>query len=207
MVSVYFSLSLVFVIIIIQYIFNVLNSMSMEDDSPNGRITLSSKGFTRDFEKDVFLTSLTQSLQSPKRDVVSMTLNVFAHVTGLEVGSFFKFHQIWSVTQLVARFRRVTGSMESPNGLGPVARSSPRTPVSVPPPSLDNTHVKLFDRWFSQIIPLGMYHTLLLVTNVAPLLQDPRFSHTLGALGPKTHTVCVLFLSEDETDLGVSFND
>ena len=80
----------------------------MEDDSPDGRITSSSKGFhfaprcpweittssTHSsficaFDDDVFLTSLTQRLQPPQSDVVSMLLNAFAHATGLEVGSFF----------------------------------------------------------------------------------------------------------------------
>lgn len=52
--------------------------------------------------------------------------------------------------------RRPKLSKESSNGLTPVPRSRPRIPVSVSPPSLDNTHVKLFGRWFSQIIPLVM---------------------------------------------------
>ena len=54
--------------------------------SPSSRIHSS---FIRDFEEDVILTSLTQVLQPPQRDAVSMVLNAFAHVAGLEVGSFF----------------------------------------------------------------------------------------------------------------------
>ena len=47
---------------------------------------------------------------------------------------------------------------------------------------------------FSQIIPLGMQHTLLLGTNFAPLLQAPRSFHTLGSLGPKSNAASHLFL-------------
>ena len=54
--------------------------------SPSSRIHSS---FIRDFEEDVILTSLTQALQPPQRDAVSMVLNAFAHAAGLEVGSFF----------------------------------------------------------------------------------------------------------------------
>ena len=80
----------------------------MEDDSPDGRITFSAKGFhfpprcpweitsssthisfICEFDDDLFLTSLTQALQSPHRDVVSMVSNAFAHAAGLEVGSSF----------------------------------------------------------------------------------------------------------------------
>ena len=105
-----------------------------------------------------------------------------------------------------ARFRRVPDSKESPTGLTPASRSRPRSPVSVPPPSLDNTHDKLFGKRFFQIIPLGMHHTLLLGTNFTPPLQAPRFSHTLGALDPKSHVDSQLFLRAAEDDLGVSFN-
>ena len=39
-----------------------------------------------------------------------------------------------------------------------------------------------------------------------PLLQAPRFLHTLGVLGPKSHPPSQLFLHTPEVDLGVSFN-
>ena len=73
------------------------------------------------------------------------------------------------------RFQRVSGSTESPNVLDPVARSSLRSLVSVPSPYLDNTHVKLFDKWFCQIIPLGIRHTVLLGTNLFPSFNLPGF--------------------------------
>jgi hypothetical protein len=98
----------------------------MEDDSPDGRITLSAEGvhfaprvdsytplyeitsshthssFIRDFEEDVFFTSLTPTLQPPQRDAVSMVLNAFAHASGLEVGSFFDA----SATHISAKMRQ-----------------------------------------------------------------------------------------------------
>ena len=40
-------------------------------------------------------------------------------------------------------------------------------------------------------------------TNVIPLLQTPRFSHTLGSPGPKTHTSSHLFVRAVETTLTV----
>ena len=84
------------------------------------------------------------------------------------------------------RFRRVSDSTESPNGLT-VARSNPWSLTSVPPGYMDNTHGKLFDTCLSQILPLVTKHTLFLGTIFGPLLQAPWFSHTLGALGPKPH--------------------
>ena len=105
-----------------------------------------------------------------------MVLNVFVHTAGLKLevfstplhcvilvlrcGSikenfliswFRKSHQLWLVTKLenlVARFGRVPDSKESSNGLAPESRSNPRRPDSVPPPSLDNTHTKLFGQCF-----------------------------------------------------------
>ena len=99
----------------------------------------------------------------------------------------------------------MTDSTESPNGLD-TARSNPRSLTFVPLPYLGNTHAKLFGTWFVQIIPLGTQHTLLFGTIFSPLLQDPRFSHTLGALGPKPHAACHLFLRAAEAVLDVSFN-
>ena len=52
---------------------------------------------------------------------------------------------------LVARFRRVPGSMESPNGLVPSARSSPRNLATVPPHFLDITQVKSFGKLLSYL--------------------------------------------------------
>ena len=51
-----------------------------------------------------------------------------------------------------------------------------------------------------------MQHTLLLGTNFTPILQAPRLSHTLGALGPKPHATSQLFLRAAEAALGASFN-
>ena len=161
-----------------------------------------------------------------------MVLNAFAHAAGLEVGSFFDASapQISANTReyqgessaltfpkippalvhnaagKAARFRRVPGSTASPTVLAPAARSSPRSLASIPPPYLDDTHAKLFGYWLCQILPLGIQHTLLLGTNFAPLLQAPRFPHTLGALGPKPHAAYQLFLRAAEAALGVSFN-
>ena len=86
------------------------------------------------------------------------------------------------------------------------ARSNPRSLASVLHPSLDNTHAKLFGKWFPQIIPLGTQHTLSLGTIFSPLHQAPRFSHTLRALGPKAHAASQIFLRAAEAALGVSFN-
>ena len=106
----------------------------------------------------------------------------------------------------VARFRRVPDSTESPNGLAPTSRSTPRNPTSVLPPSLDNTHTKLFGKCFFQILPLVIQLTHLLGTNFTPFLQDPRFSHTLGDLDPKSHAASQIFLRAEKVTLGVSFN-
>jgi hypothetical protein len=145
---------------------------------------------------------------SPQQGASSMVLNVFAHAVGLEVGSFFDVSdpQIGTNTReyqgessaltfpkiptglagnavgKTAGFRRVSGSRESFHVLAPAARSSPRILASVPSPYLDNTHVKLFGKWFSQIIPLGILHTLLLGTNFIPLLQVPRFCPELSSM-------------------------
>ena len=89
-----------------------------------------------------------------------MVLNVFTHVTGLEVGGFFNvsdpqvgvntgeypgesstltFPKIPTTPSGItdrkaARFRRVSSSKESPNILAPEPGSSPRSPVSVHSP-------------------------------------------------------------------------
>ena len=99
--------------------------------------------------------------------------------------------RLWLVTK-VSRFRRVSGSKESPNGLAPPVRSSPRSPASVPPPSLDNTHTKLFGKCFFQIIPLVMQHTLLFGTNF--VLPNSQFFSYPGSSRPKT-TYCSSTLS------------
>ena len=121
--------------------------------------------FDVQFEDGEFITSLTPALQS---GVGSVALNAFAHAAGLEVGSFFdasaphisantREYQgespaltvpkippalVGNAAGKVARFRRVPGSTESPNGLAPVSRYSPRSFASVSPPYLDNTHAK-----------------------------------------------------------------
>jgi hypothetical protein len=162
-----------------------------------------------------------------------MVLNAFAHDTGLEVGSLFDDSappisvnmseytgepSDLSVQQIppapvgndmgkVARIRRVTGSMKSPNGLVSSARSSPRSLASVPPHFLDNTQAKSFGKLFLQILPLCTQHTLLLGTNFDSILQDPSFYHTLGALGPKPPAFSQHFVRAEESALGVSFND
>ena len=162
----------------------------------------------------------------------SVIRNTFTHDTGLEGGSFFDVsapHMNANMREYkgepsdlidqkippalvgneigkVARFRRVPGSTELPNGLAPTARSRPRNHDSVPPPSLNNNHTKLFSKCFFQIIPSGIQHTLLLGTNFTSLPQAPRFSHTLGTLGPKPHASSQHFLRAAESTLGVSFN-
>ena len=84
-------------------------------------------------------------------------------------------------------------SKESPHGLAPVSRSRPRSLVSVPPHFLDNTQVKLFDKWFLQ--------------NFTSILQVPSFYHTFGgALGPKPPAFSQRFVRAGETVLSVSFN-
>ena len=108
------------------------------------------------FEEGEFVTSLRQVIHP--HVVGSMSLNAFAHVTGLEIGSFFydsapsisaKMSEYkgepsdLTVQQIlpalvgneigkVARIRRVSGSKESPNGLVPESRSNPRNLASVP---------------------------------------------------------------------------
>ncbi len=106
----------------------------------------------------------------------------------------------------VARIRRVPGSVESPNGLSSVSRSSPRILPSVPPHFLDNTQAKSFVKLFLQILPLSTEHTLFLVNNFDSILQVPSFYHTLGTLDPKTPTFSHHFVRAEEAALGVSFN-
>ena len=65
-------------------------------------------------------------------------------------------------------------SKESPNGLAPVARSSPRSLASVPPHFLDNTQAKLFGKWFLQILSVCTQHTLLLDTDCGVLACDAK---------------------------------
>ncbi len=123
-----------------------------------------------------------------------------------------KSRQLWLVTKLekVARFRRESGSKESPNGLVPPTRSRLRNPASVPPVPLDFTHTTLFGKWVCQIIPVGIWNTPLIDTNFIPtnfihLLQDPRF-HTLGVPGSKPPAFSQCFVRAEEDALAVSFN-
>ena len=78
-----------------------------------------------------------------------------------------------------SRLRRVPGFTEPLNDLAPVTGPSPRSFVSIPSTFLDDSHVKLLGKWFRQIIPLSMRHTLLPDTNYIPIPQPPRF-HTPG---------------------------
>jgi hypothetical protein len=69
-----------------------------------------------------------------------------------------------------ARFRRVPGSTELLNDLAPVAGSRPRSFDSILSPYFVDSHDKLIDNWFRQIIPLSMWHTLLSGINFIPIL-------------------------------------
>ncbi len=146
------------------------------------------------FEVGEFISSPTPALQS---GVGLVTLNDFTHTTGLEIGNFFDDSSLHINVKMreytgdpshlnpqkippdlvgnkigkVVWIRRVSGSKESPNGLVPVARSSPRNLVSVPPHFLDNTQAKSFGKLFLQMLPLSTQHTLLLGTNFASILQ------------------------------------
>ena len=158
-----------------------------------------------------------------------MVLNTFVHAEGLEGGSFFdtsaplispKMREykgepsdltvqkippslVDNAIGKVARFRRVSDSKESSNGLVPVARSNPRSHASVSPHSLNNTHVKFLSRLF----PWTCITPFCSAPILPPaLLQTPRFSHTLSSLGPKSRAVGQLFLHTVEVVLGVSFN-
>ena len=91
------------------------------------------------------------------------------------------------------------GSKESPNGLAPAARSSPRSLASVPPLFLDITQAKSFGKLFLQILPLPD-------TNFVSILQDPSFCHTFGVLGPTPPAFSQHFVRAEEAALGVSFN-
>jgi hypothetical protein len=128
-----------------------------------------------------YVTSLTQVIHPPVTVVGPMVLNVLAHVEGLEVGNFFgdsvpsinvKMSEYQgqssdlTVQQIppvlvgndigneIVRIRRVSDPTESPNGLVPPVRSSPRSLASVPPHFLENTQANLFGKCFLQIIPL-----------------------------------------------------
>ena len=99
------------------------------------------------------------------------------------------------------------GSTETSNDLAPVVGSRQRSYVSVLSPHLDVSHANLFDKWFRQMIPMSIRHTILTGTNYIPTLKTPRLPHTLGAPGPKTQTIPQLFARAEEEALGVSFKD
>ncbi len=99
------------------------------------------------------------------------------------------------------------GSTETSNDLAPVVGSRQRSYVSVLSPHLDVSHANLFDKWFRQMIPMSIRHTILTGTNYIPTLKNPRLPHTLGAPDPKTQTIPQLFARAEEEALGVSFKD
>ncbi len=99
-------------------------------------------------------------------------------------------------------FQRVTDSKESIND--PVAaESSPWRPASLPFTFFDN-HYKFTGRWFRQIIPLVIRHTLSFGTNVFP--KAPRLVCALGALGLLPQAAPQHFQRAVEVALGVSLN-
>ena len=200
-----------------------------EDDSFEGRLTLSTKGVhfaetefslygwvATGFKEDLFLTDLTQAIQSTEALHTSIPCNSATHkvITSGETGACTG--QMASVCNLkilpdtagnaagqAAPLRRVPGFTEPLKDLAPVARSSPRRDAAFPSPLLAGKHVSFFGKFFRQILPLSIRYT--------PMSGTPSFihapgHHTAGVSGPQPRAAPKYFVRAEESALGASLN-
>jgi len=200
-----------------------------EDDSFDGRFTLSTKGVhfaetqygfgwvETGFKEDMLDTDLTQAIQSTEVLHISIPCNSATHkvITSGETGA--RAGQMASVCNLnilpatvgsaagqAAPLRRVPGFTEPLNDLAPVARSSPRRAASVPPPLMAGNHVSFFGKFFRQIIPLS-------IIRYTPMSGTPSFiqapgDHTAGVSGLQPRAAPKCFARAEENALGASLN-
>ena len=158
-----------------------------EDDSLDGRVTLSHEGvhfvstLYRDsgndgvpigFEKDELYTDLNQRLTQSLQSTVSAgnAAGQAAPTEELAAGVIHNAQaqapdiQAANGEEKATCFQRATDSKESLNDPAPAALSSPWRPASLPFTFFD-THYQFTDRWFRQITPLVIRNTRSLGNN------------------------------------------
>jgi hypothetical protein len=167
-----------------------------EDDSLDGRVTLSHEGvhfvstLYRDsgndgvpigFEKDELYTNLNQRLTQSLQSTVSAG-NAAGQAQPTEELAAGVIHNAQAQDPEIQTaygeekatcFQRATDSKESINDPAP-AESSPWRPASLPFTFFD-THYQFTGRWFSQITPLGIRNVVSPGTNAIP--KAPRLAH------------------------------